>query len=208
MNQNNLNQENHEDEPRIFGVFIDDQNQKRFNRREFLKSAALVGSTISLSGCMPSESTEEVKIELNSDTPSPTTTSSEIPTTTELPSPKGEVIYSHTMFSGPHVDHPIITKTVLGEEVTIIGRTPDGIWFQIIDSEGNTGWVFSEFIKALNDVVIPDNMDFPTRVPAPCTCDFNEELPPCACDSFNNGNGACECDEVCTCDSVHYWYPT
>ena len=208
MNQNNLIQENQENEPKIYGVFINEQNQKQFNRRDFIKAVALAGSTIALKGCIPLDATQEDRVENDARTRLPTNTPAERPTDTKSSPAMGEVTYSHTMFSGPHVDHPIITKTVLGEVVTILGRTPDGIWFQIIDSNKNIGWVFSEFITLLNDVVIPDTMDFPTRFPGSCTCDIHDEPPPCPCDSHSSGGDTCECDEVCTCDSVHYWYPT
>ena len=255
MDQTDHNQEKHEEEPKIFGVYIDNKNNKRFNRRDFIKSATLVGTTVALTGCnlldsgdeeemaealqktlqaMEAEEAEETEViateeeeptatqtntptKLPTKTPTkkptrtptrkPTRTPTEIPTDTEVPFARGEVTFAHNIFKGPHVDHPIITKTVVGEEVTILGRTSDGVWYKITDSEGTTGWVFSEFIKLLNDIHIPVIYDIPTQVPAPCDCDAHVEPPPCSCDAHSSGGGACTCDEVCTCDLVHYWYP-
>ncbi len=80
-------------------------------------------------------------------TETPTSTPTNTPTETNIPSPKGEVINSHSMFKGPQVNHPFIKKTTLGEEVTILGKTSDGVWFKIVDEDGVFGWCYAEFIK-------------------------------------------------------------
>lgn len=240
------NKQNHEDEPKIYGVFIDDHHHKKFDRRQFIKSAAIAGATIALTGCDPSEEemaealektlqarekaeqaekreepspTKAVtatdtptKIPTNTPTKKPTNTATKkptntatlIPTDTEIPFARGEVTFAHSIFKGPHVNHPFLAKTVVGEEVTILGRTSDSVWYKITDSEGTTGWAFSEFIKLINDVRIPVIYDLPTQVPDPCDCDNYTAPTSCGCDSHSVG---CSCDDVCTCDLVHYWYP-
>jgi len=221
-------------EPKIYGVHIDGKNHMNFDRRDFIKAATVVGASIALTGCASmdekemadalektlrarenEESSEETKDdasepekEIPTDTKTPTKTATEkptqtptnTPTNTEIPSPKGEVTTSHSMFKGPQTNHPFIKKTTLGEEVTIIGKTSDGVWFKIVDADGVFGWCYSEFIKVITDISIPTIYDVPTPVPAPCDCDTYSA--PCSCDSYG-----CTCDEVCTCDTVHYWYP-
>jgi len=203
-------------EPKIYGVVINDDHQKIFNRRQFIKSAAVLGAASSLTGCDFSESNNEDEIEETlekalqvreedheKDKGIPPT-SSATGTEFEVAVCMGEVTYSHSIFQGPHVDHPLLSRTVLGEEITILGKTPDGIWYKIIDSEGTIGWVFSEFISVLSDEDIPIIVDIPTQVPDLCTCDNYAEPTSCSCDTHSTG---CTCDNVCTCDAVHYWYP-
>jgi len=246
------NKQQHEDEPKIFGVYIDDQHHKTFDRRQFIKSATIVGATVALTGCdfgSDSFSEEEMaealektlqarekeegaqeeieepisddsaaptdtptkiptntptKKPTNTATKKPTNTATKIPTETEIPFARGEVTFSHSIFKGPHVNHPFLAKTVVGEEVTILGRTSNGVWYKITDSEGTTGWVFSEFITLTNNVRIPTIYDLPTQVPDPCDCDNYVAPTSCGCDSHTD----CSCvGDSCTCDYIHYWYP-
>jgi hypothetical protein len=212
------------DEPKIYGVNIDPDKGKIFNRRDFIKAATAVGATIALTGCnqmdeeemlealeqtlqarekedesdetkdKEAEPQEPTATDTQEPTNTPTHTPTEEPTNTETPQPKGEVTTSHSMFKGPQVNHPFIKKTTLGEEVTILGRTEDGIWFKIMDEDGVIGWCYAEFITVLTSVSIPTIYNIPTPVPEPCDCDTYEA--PCSCDGYG-----------CTCDTVHYWYP-
>ena len=237
-----------DDEPKIYGVHIDDKNHKVFDRRDFIKAASIVGASIALTGCKGmdekemadaldktlqargnEESSEEdnkealepeeeeptatknpTKTATEKPTQTSTNTPTEVPTNTEIPTPKGEVTTSHSMFKGPQTNHPFIKKTTLGEEITILGKTEDGVWFKIMDSDGTMGWCYSEFIKVLSSVSIPVIHNPPTPVPTICTCDV---YTPCECDSYapcscdSHSTNVCTCDEVCTCDTVHYWYP-
>lgn len=249
------NQEKRKEEPKIFGVSIDEKNHKRYNRREFIKSATLLGTSVALTGCgflgsneeravaesiektvdvmlrdETAQAIEQIAMEegdttiANTNTPTkqPTTTPTrkltgtptEIPTNTEVPFPIGEVTSSHNIFEGPHTNHPIITKTVVGEQVAILGQTFDGSWYKITDSEGTTGWAFSEFIQLLNNQNVAFIYDIPTPVPTltpiptPCTCDAHFAPTrrsgggrPCSCDAV------CSCDSVCFCDSFNFWSP-
>jgi hypothetical protein len=243
------------DEPKIFGVQIDPDKGKIFDRRDFIKAAAAVGATIALTGCnqldeeemakaleetlqarekeaggedskeeaQPSDTPTSTKTtaptntatEVPTETPTSTLTNTptEIPTDTAVPLPKGEVVTSHSMFEGPQTNHPFIKKTTVGEEVTIIGKTSDGVWFKIVDEDGVFGWCYAEFIKVTSSITIPIIYDIPTPVPTictcdvytPCDCDGYSAPPPCSCDAHSTN--VCTCDEVCTCDTVHYWYP-
>lgn len=230
------------DEPKIYAVRIDADKGKIFDRRDFIKVATAVGATIALTGCSKKLDEEQMAEALEqtlqakekeagaeeaekqvqpsktptstkTNVPTKTNTPTETPTNTEVPLPKGEVTNSHSMFKGPQVNHPFIKKTTLGEEVTILGRTEDGIWFKIMDEDGVIGWCYAEFIKVITSVSISIIYDIPTPVPTICTCDVYTPCDcdgytapaPCSCDSHSTN--VCTCDEVCTCDTVHYWYP-
>jgi uncharacterized protein YraI len=305
-----------DEEPKIFSIYIDENNKKKFNRRDFIRTATVLGTTITLTGCnllpFPSDeespeaedrssektptktSTAEMREEptqkpTNTPTKAPTRTPTETeeplpsgvvseshslfegphpshpvitstvvgeqvtilgktsdgvwfniidsegnvgwcyaefiividntaiptasniptPVSTEEPNPIGEVTYSHSLIKGPDTSHPFITNTVVGEEVTILGKTSDGVWFKVVDLKGNIGWCFAEFITVITNITIPVIQNIPTPVATTCTCDNYEpcecdSYSPCSCDSYSSG---CSCDEVCTCDTVHYWYP-
>src|SRR5450432_538568 len=46
----------------------------------------------------------------------------------------------------------IIAQLPTGTTVTIIGRTVDGTWFQVITPDGKVGWGWSAFITTTQDV--------------------------------------------------------
>ena len=51
---------------------------------------------------------------------------------------------------GANRDQPPITTLVEGSEVTVVGEDksqPDGVWKNVRDAQGNTGWAFGEFLK-------------------------------------------------------------
>src|SRR5258708_495880 len=46
----------------------------------------------------------------------------------------------------------IISQLPTGTAVTLIGRTADGTWYQIITPDGKTGWGWAAFITTIDDV--------------------------------------------------------
>jgi hypothetical protein len=50
-----------DEEPKIFSIYIDENNKKKFNRRDFIRTATVLGTTITLTGCnlLPFPSDEE-----------------------------------------------------------------------------------------------------------------------------------------------------
>jgi hypothetical protein len=225
VNNKSDNEDSLKEEPKIFGVYIDQNNNKKFVRREFLKSAALLGASVALVGCSGEPSTversnnqpekEATKPQQVENTPSqtpsktstkpantptkpPTKTSTKLPTQTEPAHATGEVNSPHNIFMGPSTDHPFIAKTILAEKVTILGKTSDNLWFKIKDSEQTIGWVFATYITVLTEITIPIIYDIPTP-PAPvCDC---VAYTPCDCDAYT----PCDCDNYtapCSCDTV------
>lgn len=249
----NKGQDPLDEEPKIFGISINGGNQKTFHRREFIRSAAIVGTTVVLTGCnLPSMDSSQVTFQdqiseavdktlaakrgqqpaevetapeaaaveqptstqaptdppaathtaTTAPTQTPTDVPTEAPTNTEAAEALGEVHTSHSIFEGPHTDHPFISKTVVGEVLTILGKTSDGVWYKIRDSEGTIGWCYSEFITLTNNVTIPVARNIPTQPAPPCSCDVHN---PCSCDEYSSSS--CGCDGDCSCDVIHYWYP-
>jgi hypothetical protein len=224
MAKGNEDKRDHIDnEPRIYGIRLDANKQKIFDRRDFIKAVTAAGATIALTGCHnksnedqmaealektlqarereggsedSEEKDSEIQVPSTTDNKVSTNTPTEESTNTGSPELKGEVATAHSLFMGPHVDDPVFSDTVVGEEVTILGKTEDGIWFKIKDANGDIGWCYAEFINPLTGASIPTIYNVPTPVSTPCDCD--EYGGPCA---------YCTCDAICTCDDVHYWYP-
>lgn len=192
-----------EEEPKIFGIHIDGENNKRFDRRDFIKAAAFTTTAAILASCefMPAATdadtektrvadsvrktvnamdgeADEVAVAEEVATAEPTwtmePTETAQPTETPVPTestPRGEVNTAHNIFMGPDTNHPLAGKTVVGEEVTILGQTPDGTWFNIVDSEGTTGWVFATYISVTSGFgEIPVSTNYPTPPAVEGTC--------------------------------------
>jgi hypothetical protein len=244
MDKNKSESENSQnDEPKIFGVYIDEQNNKKFIRRDFLKTAALIGTSVAIGGCNFRSDEDEFQNQLDealrktlssmdnenedqeqtsedddqrtentptstatkSPTKAPTKTSTPEPTPTEATDAIGKVDTAHSIFMGPDTDHPVASKTVVDEEITILGKTSDSVWYKIKDSEGTIGWVYTTFITVITEIKIPIIYNIPTPPPPACTC---VAYVPCDCDSYTKPSCGCDSDTTtCTCDVVHYWYP-
>ncbi len=180
------------DEPEIYGVHIDQNNKSRFNRRDFLKAAALTGAAATvLAGCESPFSSAPTP----TPTPTKTSTPTRTPTRTRTRTPTqidaiGREDYATGIYEGPSFDHPYLGDTVVGEEITILGKTPDGEWYEIRTSDGTTGWIWSFNVVILNDIEPPVIHDFPTNIPS------------CSCDSY----GSCSCVGY-SYNTIHYWYP-
>src|SRR5260221_3772941 len=66
----------------------------------------------------------------------------------------------------------IITQLPSGTAVTLIGRTADSTWFQVITPDGKTGWGWAAFITTTDDVnklsvTTLNTANEPTSSPAP-----------------------------------------
>ncbi len=85
-------------------------------------------------------------------TPLPTATSTWTPTPTATPTPfilvEGGVVSLRT---GPGVEYPLVAQLGPGIPVALIGRTPEGTWYQICCVNGASLWVASTHVKVNND---------------------------------------------------------
>lgn len=101
-------------------------------------------------------------------TPEPPTPTPEPPTPT--PEPKPEVVISNprvNVRSGPGADFDVLGQVLQGQRLAIVGRDPDGQWWQICCFEGQNGWLAAEVVRAegpLESVALA--ADLPTPTPA------------------------------------------
>ena len=105
----------------------------------------------------------------------------------------------------------VILKDETGQEhQRITGSHPSGLWsnpvpgrvvqVQLVTDSSVTGWGFcldqAETARVMYlPLVAKQPTPTPTNTPTPTPT-------PCSCDTYY-----CSCDRVCTCDTVHYWYP-
>jgi hypothetical protein len=55
---------------------------------------------------------------------------------------------------------PVSYGTVLGQldaglSMAAVGKTPDGKWIQVVDAQGNTGWVYASVVQVTNGGILP-----------------------------------------------------
>jgi uncharacterized protein YraI len=163
------------------------------SRRDFLRLAMMSAASALLSACRggggPSDAAEaggggpvrtEVIVRtltlepsdtpLPSDTPTPTATA----TATKTPTPTVPVWIARVPMSGinlragPGTTHPVETLLSADDELTVIGRDPDGGWLKVRTSDGLTGWVAAgilDFDFSIEIVPIAENI--PTAPPPP-----------------------------------------
>lgn len=81
------------------------------------------------------------------------------------PAPAGDAKLSATSRAfpnvrrGPSTDQPILTNLRQGQRVDLTGRSPDGLWLQIIvpDSPRDRAWVSTDMLDVAGDVrTLPD----------------------------------------------------
>lgn len=123
-------------------------------------------------------------------TPEPPTPTPEPPTAT--PEPKPEVVISNprvNVRSGPGPNFPVLGQVLQGQRLAIVGRDPDGQWWQICCFEGQTGWLAAEVVAAegpLETVALA--ADLPTPTPeATATAEVAAVAPPPAGGDFPFG---------------------
>ena len=99
-------------------------------------------------------------------TPEPPTATPEPPTPT--PEPKPEVVISNprvNVRSGPGADFDVLGQVLQGQRLAIVGRDPDGQWWQICCFEDQTGWLAAEVVAAegpLETVALAADLPTPT----------------------------------------------
>ncbi len=61
------------------------------------------------------------------------------------------------VFQGPGQDYPIIGLLPVNTQVEVVGRDPDGIWWQIVYPPGSTerAWIFAAFVELSNAENVP-----------------------------------------------------
>lgn len=123
----------------------------------------------------------------------PTDTLLPEPTATDMPLPSpllvviGEIV---NVRQGPGTNYGLAGRTLANQEFEIIGKSPDGTWWQICCVNGQQVWLFGQLARAENaDAVavvqnIPPPPQPPTNTPAP--------PPPAADPCVNIGGDGCK----------------
>ncbi len=101
----------------------------------------------------------------------PTITPTPLPTATSLPTPTSwpEAVVRTTVLNvraGPSTLHPIIVQVRQGDKLRLIGKTPDGMWWQVKLSTGQLGWVYGSLVNVVRGAnVVPVAKRIPTLPP-------------------------------------------
>ncbi len=116
-------------------------------------------------------------------TPRATRTASATPLPTNTPQPTDTPTLTPTPFvsvesglvslrSGPGVDFPLVAQLGPGIPIAIVGRNPEGDWYQICCVNGNSVWVARTHVDVFNDaanavLVLSDAPPTPTVTSTP-----------------------------------------
>ncbi len=117
-----------------------------------------------------------VAVVVPTDTPTPTPippTPTFTATPTWTPTPKPAVVVRSRRLNvraGPSTLHPRIGMVTKGERLDVLGKTPDGTWWQIRLNDGTLGWVYAKLVQPegpINEVQVAQNIPTPPPTPTP-----------------------------------------
>jgi hypothetical protein len=119
----------------------------------------------------------------NTPTFTPTYTPSSTFTPTPTPVPVAEVAGSAYLRNGPGKIYPVVRSLAKGEKLTVLARTDDQQWLQVLSAKQETAWVSSAAVSVTLEIgVIPVTYDIPatptivvvlpTRTPLPPTAEL------------------------------------
>lgn len=123
---------------------------------------------VALPTATPEPPTPEPTVAPPTATPEPPT-----PTPTATPEPKPEAVVGNprvNVRSGPGTDFPVLGQVLQGQRLEIVGRDPDGTWWQICCFEGQTAWLAGEVVRAegpLETVALAADLPTPTPEATP-----------------------------------------
>src|SRR5947209_1326935 len=71
-----------------------------------------------------------------------------------LPANRAEIFQDVNVRAGPGTDYDQVGVLIPGQTSPIIGRNPDGTWFEIeyVGGPDGTGWVFKDLVRVLGDL--------------------------------------------------------
>lgn len=99
----------------------------------------------------------------------PTATETATPTVTPTPTAELAQVVMPKLInvrSGPSTLHALLGTADVGESYPIVGKSPDGTWWQI-DYKGQTGWVFGEIVESKSTDAVAVAVNIPTMPPPP-----------------------------------------
>ncbi len=100
-------------------------------------------------------------------TPTPTATA------TATATPKPEVVVQSQKLNvraGPSILHPRIAQISQGESFEVVGKNPEGTWWQIRLPDGTIGWVYAKLVSpqgSIETVQVAENIPTPPPTPTP-----------------------------------------
>ena len=114
---------------------------------------------------------EPTAIPTNTATPLPTNTPTNTPTVTPTATATPFIVVENGLISlrtGPGLDYPLVAQLGPDIPVAVIGRNPQGDWFQICCVSGESVWVSANSVEIFNEVsevalIVPD--EAPTATP-------------------------------------------
>lgn len=101
--------------------------------------------------------------------PTPTPTNTPTPT----PTPKPEVVVATQRLNvraGPSTLHPRISRVTQGTVLEVVGKNPEGTWWQVRLPDGTIGWVYGGLVTAqgaIETVQVAQNIPTPPPTPTP-----------------------------------------
>jgi len=98
----------------------------------------------------------------------PTATHTPTPTLTGTPAtPIARALRPLILRAGPGLDYARVGELSGNQEVTIIGTTEDGSWFQVRLPNGESAWLASSFVQPFGSLMLVPFVEPPTRTPTP-----------------------------------------
>ncbi|MCH7719317.1 MAG: SH3 domain-containing protein [Chloroflexi bacterium] len=79
-------------------------------------------------------------------------TPEELPTVTNGSELVGRINNTVSLRNGPGVTFAILGTISGGTVVSVVGRSEDSVWLQIVPPSGITGWVLAAFVNVLGDI--------------------------------------------------------
>ncbi|MEM7131255.1 MAG: SH3 domain-containing protein [Chloroflexota bacterium] len=101
------------------------------------------------------------------------------PTDTPATQPLARALNAINIRNGPGINYVVVGSAQAGEELTVMGKSPAGDWWQVLLSTGQPGWIFGQLVDALNveEVGIAQNIPAPPPTPVP-VAPTNTPVPP------------------------------
>ncbi len=102
--------------------------------------------------------------------PTPEPPTPEPPTATPVPIARVQASNAMNVRSGPGTAYPIVGALRAGEQADILGKNPQGDWWQIALPTGQSGWVFGALVQTSGDlttVAVASNIPEPPPTPTP-----------------------------------------
>jgi hypothetical protein len=169
-----------EETPEVFAVEKKGKTTK-FNRRDFIKVAAVTASAATLMGCdgglgaSPTPTSTLTPVDTPTMTRTLTSTPTSTPTSTQThtltPTPLPQVVSKANVNVryGPGTDNGIIGMINKGDTLVVIGKSSNNDWFCIKKPGGTTGWVSSSLVDLvggqLDAIPVVTPMMTPTSLP-------------------------------------------